>query len=114
MRAAKKLLAFLFFLGTVSVAAGGLGVYLATSGKSVTVLRSLVGLLGRAVDGQRTEQLHLAVRLLPSNGAIEGTASLDVRSLQDGRRNLYFLLNEGLRVKEVWEERPDGTRWCER
>jgi hypothetical protein len=109
MRVARSLLSFLFFLATVALIAGVLAIYLAASGRSLPLLGSLAGGMSRVMEGQRTEQLDLRVRLRPAARELSGTAHLEVHAEAAGRRHLYFLLNDGLRIERVWEERPDGT-----
>ncbi len=75
--------------------------YLAATGRSVPLLRTVVARLGVFVQGQRTEQMTLDVRVMPENGRVAGTATLTVRSVDDGRQRFYFLLNDGLRVRNV-------------
>ena len=75
--------------------------YLAATGRSIPLLRNGVAHLGKLVEGQRTEQMVLDVRVSPENGRLGGTATLTVRSLDAGRQRFYFLLNNGLRVRNV-------------
>jgi len=90
------------------VAAGCVG-YLAASGKSLALLRAVTTRAGRLFAGQRTEQLALDVRVIPSDGRLAGHATLTMRSLEDGRRRFYFLLNDALALRAVTVIDPDGT-----
>lgn len=108
MRVARGLLSFLFLLATVALVGGVLALYLAAGGRSLPLLGYLAGRATRVMDGQRTEQLDLQVRLRPEARELSGTAYLQVQSEEAGRRRVYFLLNDGLRIERVWEARPDG------
>lgn len=85
----------------IALVATAFAAYLALSGRSLPILRSVVAKLGTFVQGQRTEELTLAVRVTPETGRLEGTATLSVRNLDEGRQRFYFLLNDGLRVRRV-------------
>jgi hypothetical protein len=65
------------------------------------VLRRLTALVGTLMSGQRTEHVVLTIRVAPEEQRLVGRARLTVRSLREGRRRFYFLLNEGLRVRAV-------------
>jgi len=93
--AAPALLLLIGIVGMTCVA------YLAATGRSMPLLRNVVARLGRLAEGQRTEQMTLDVRVTPENGRLGGTATLTVRSLDAGRQRFYFLLNDGLRVRNV-------------
>jgi hypothetical protein len=75
--------------------------YLTATGRNLPALRSVLARLGKLVEGQRTEQMTLDVRVTPDTGRVGGTASLTVRSLDAGRQRFYFLLNDGLRVRSL-------------
>ena len=75
--------------------------YLTVSGRSLPILRNVVTRLGTLLQGQRTEQLRLDVRVTPETGHVTGTATLTVRALTDGRQRFSFLLNDSLRVRAV-------------
>src|SRR5262249_21155042 len=75
--------------------------YLAVSGKNLPLLRAVTARVDPLFAGQRTEQLTLTVRVDPSATRLTGTATLTVRSLEEGRRRFYFLLNDGLRLRAV-------------
>ncbi len=110
MRVVRSLVALSFFVIGVAAVAGALAMYLATSGHSAPMLRAVAGRLGQVVAGQRTEQIELQVRIRPVAQELTGVARLDVRAETDGRQRVYFLLNRGLRIDRVWEERGDGAR----
>src|SRR5262245_17134243 len=110
MRVVRNLLAFLFFLTGAAVVAAALAFYLAVSGHNLPLLRSVVGAVGRTVAGQQTTALSLAVRLQPDAEQLSGTAHLTVRATAEGRQRLYFLLNDGLRVRAAWQETGAGER----
>lgn len=109
MRIVKSFLALLFSLAVAAVVAAVLALYLAGSGKSMPLLRAVAGGLGRTITGQRTEQLAVSVRVR-GGGELSATARLHVRSEQAGRRYLYFLLNDGLQLRAVWRDGPEGAR----
>ena len=104
MRVVRNLLAFLFFLTGAAVVAVVLALYLAATGRSLPMLRSVLGAVGRTMAGQQTTALLLAVRLQPDAGQLSGTARLTVRVSAADRQYLYFLLNGGLRAQAAWEE----------
>ncbi|MGH3055758.1 MAG: hypothetical protein ACRDL7_12360, partial [Gaiellaceae bacterium] len=90
-----SLLILVAFLGPAFTA------YLAATGRSLPLLRTVVGKLGGLMQGQRTEQMTLDVGVTPDSARLTGTVTLTVRSLDDGRQRFYFLLNDGLRVHSV-------------
>ncbi len=98
LRRGLSVLATLVLLGllTASFAA-----YLTVTGKSLLLLRTITGRLGTLVEGQRIEQLTLNVRAMPETARLAGSATLLVRSLEEGRQRFYFLLNSGLRLRDV-------------
>jgi hypothetical protein len=98
VRGALSLVSALILIALVATA---FTAYLTVSGRSLPILRSVVAKLGPLVQGQRTEQLTLEVRVAPETGRVEGTATLSVRNLDEGRTRFYFLLNDGLRVRRV-------------
>ena len=111
MRAVRRVVTFLFFVTTIAAVAGVLGLSLAASGQSLPLLRALAGRVGQLMTGQRTEQLDLQVRVQPAARQLSGTARLQVRAKQADRRRLYFILNDGLRIHEVWQDdRVRGAR----
>ncbi len=108
-RLLKRVVSVLVTLVLLVVVAAALAAYLGTTGKSLPILRAITTRVGQLVAGQRTEQLTLDVRLLPSEGRLAGTAVLTMRSVEDGRRRFYFLLNDGLRVRNVHVTGVDTT-----
>ncbi len=100
------------YFGVLLVLAIAIGMFLlhsAATGKNLPMLRSLVGGVGRVISGQRTEQLDLQVRIRPDARELGGVAHLEVRATAP-RGRVYFLLNDGLRVRRVWAERPSGAQ----
>ena len=110
MRIVRRLITFLFALVAAAAAAGAFALLLATSGHNLPLLRAAVGVVGRAVAGQRTVALALRLQLSPAAHSLAGEARLTVRADTDGRRRLFFLLNDGLRLHAVWREAADGAR----
>jgi hypothetical protein len=110
MRVVRNLLAFLFALSGAAAVVLALSCYLAVSGRSLPMLRAVVGALGRIIAGQQTTAMSLAVRLQPESQRLSGTARLTVHAAAAGRQRLYFLLNDGLRVRAAWEEAGGGAR----
>jgi hypothetical protein len=102
MRAARALLNLITALLVTAAVAVALALYLAFAHHNVRLLRAFVGYVGRVVQGQRVERLDLDARLEPSLLRLSATATLEVRGLENGRRRLYALLNEGLRVERAW------------
>ncbi len=110
MRVIKTLLAFIFLLGTAAVVAATLVLYLAVRGENAPALREVVSRFGRVVAGQHTEQMEIEVRVRPADENVAATARLMVRAEAGGRQHLYFLLNDGLRIQDVWQERANDER----
>ncbi|MEO8605479.1 MAG: M1 family aminopeptidase [bacterium] len=110
MRIARFLLSLGFVLVGAAAVACAFALLLAVQGHNLPLLRSAVGLVGRAMAGQRTEALTLRVQLSPAARHLSGEARLTVRADGEGRRRLYFLLNDGLRLRSVWREAADGGR----
>jgi hypothetical protein len=106
-RIGNRLFSWVTALLTVLVLAAGCALYLAVNGKSLPTLRILTAAVGRVVVGQRTESLALRVRVMPATGQLAGTATLTVRSLENNRRRFYFLLNQGLHLRQVRTAGPD-------
>jgi hypothetical protein len=110
MRVIKSLLSFVFLLGTAAVVGGTLVLYLAVRRENAPALREVASRFGRVIAGQHTEQMEVEVRVRPGDENLAATARLTVRAEADGRRHLYFLLNDGLRVQRVWQERANGRQ----
>jgi hypothetical protein len=110
MRALRTLVAVGFSIVVFATVAAVLGLYLATTGRSVPLLKAIAGRVGQLLSGQRTESLDLQVRIRPGVGELTATARLDVRSDVPDRRNFYFFLNDGLDVRRVWREQVGGSR----
>ncbi|MBX3025039.1 PD40 domain-containing protein [bacterium] len=106
----RALIAFLFVALSASVLLLTFGLYLAAHGRNLPLLRSVVGLVGRAVAGQRTTALVTHVDLRPAAGTLSGDATLTVTADADGRQRLYFLLNDGLRLRDAWQDGDGGVR----
>ena len=75
--------------------------YLAAVRTDPATLRTLAGAVATLLAGQRTERMSLDIRLAPDEQQLDGVATLTVRSLTAGRRRFYFLLNDGLRLRDV-------------
>ena len=80
MRVIRNLLAFLFVLIGAAAVALTLALYLATTGRSLPMLRAVVTATGRCIAGQQTTALSLAIRLQPEARRLGGTARLTVRA----------------------------------
>lgn len=109
MRALRTLVSIGFSVVVFATVAVVLGLFLAATGRSLPLLESIAERTGQVVSGQQTESVDLKVRIRPDSGQLTATARLSVRSDVPDRRNLYFLLNDGLRVRAVWREREDGS-----
>ena len=110
MRVVRNLVAFLFVLTGAATLALALALYLAATGRSLPMLRAVVGAVGGVIAGQQTTAMSLAVRLQPDTRHLSGTARLTVRATAGGRQRLYFLLNDGLHLRAAWEEAASGAR----
>lgn len=109
-RPLRALIAFLFVLVAAGVLMVGFGLYLAAHGRNLPMLRAAVGVVGRAVAGQRTTALVARVDLRPAARALSGEATLTVRADGDDRQRLYFLLNDGLRLRGAAQAGDGGAR----
>jgi hypothetical protein len=109
MRIARGLIAFLFALLAAAAAVFAFALLLAAHGKNLPLLRAAVGVVGRAVAGQRVTDLTLHVDVRPSAAALSGRALL--RILADGadRQRFYFLLNDGLGVRAASYDTAAGA-----
>jgi hypothetical protein len=85
----------------VAVGALGLGMYLAVSGRDLTLLHAVVARFGSLVAGQRTERLLLDVAVDPDAGTLSGRARLTVKATEEGRRRFYFLLGDPFRLTSL-------------
>jgi Tol biopolymer transport system component len=101
LRILRRGLAVVATLVVIAVVAATFAIYLAATGRSLPLLRRVVTHLGTLVQGQRTEHMTLDVRVAPDTAHLTGTATLTVRSLEAGRQRFYFLLNDGLRVRNA-------------
>ena len=109
-RALRATIAFLFVVVAAGAVAATFALYLAATGRNLPMLRAAVGLVGRAVAGQRTTALVARVDLRPAAGALGGEATLTVRADADGRQRLFFLLNDGLRLRGAWQTTDADAR----
>jgi len=85
----------------VAVVGAACAAYLAATGQDLTLLRRATTLIGTLAAGQRTERIELEVRVVPEAGTLAGSATLGLRTRDDGRRRFYFLLNDGLSIESV-------------
>ncbi len=109
IRISNRILSWLAAVVLVLIVALAVTLYLAVWAQNITLLRTMTAQLGRLTAGQRVEQLTLDVRVLPDQGRLSGAATLTVRSLEEGRRHFYFLLNDRLHVRYARISNPDGT-----
>jgi len=110
MRLLRFLLSALFVLIGAAVAGLAGALLLAAHGYNLPLLRSAVGMVGRAVAGQHTEAMDLHVQLSPAARRLAGEAHLTVRADAGPRRYLFFVLNDGLQLRGVWRAAADDTR----
>jgi Tol biopolymer transport system component len=108
-RILKRILFVLTGLVVALVLSGTCALYLAVTGKSLPILRALTAYAGRLFAGQRTELLKLDLRVRPADGWLAGVATLTVRSLDEHRQRFYFLLNDGLHLRQVRVTDPSGV-----
>ena len=92
------LVGVLIFLVVLAV---GTAAYLTVTGKSLPAVKFTAERAGNLLAGQKTDHLQLDVNVRPDEGWLSGRATLTVRSTQAGRRRLYFLLNNGLRLRSA-------------
>ena len=109
IRVAKRLLSVLAGLLVVGVLAISCALYLAATGKSLPLLRTLTAHVGTLFAAQRTETLTLDVHVTPTQARLAGTATLTVRSTDADRQRFYFLLNDGLRLQHVRLKEPSNA-----
>lgn len=108
MRVVKGVASLVMALLVASLAAATLALYLALHHSNLPVLKALVTQLGRVLDGQSIEFLEIDVRLRPESKHLSAVATIGVRASAPDRRHLYFLLNDGLHVDQVWLETEPG------
>jgi hypothetical protein len=101
MRFIRRLLALLAVALLVFVVAAGFAVYLTATGKSLPLLRAVTAKVGRLIAGQQTERLRLDIHVVPTDARLVGSATLTVRSTAAARQRFYFLLNSGLRIRNL-------------
>ena len=101
LRLLKRTLSLVALVLFIAVVGAALVAYLTTTGRSLPMLRGAVARLGTLAQGQRTEQMTLDVRVTPETSRLTGTATLTVRSLEEGRQQFYFLLNDGLHLRSA-------------
>ncbi len=109
-RALRAVIAFGFVVVAGSVLALAFGLYLGVTGRNLPMLRAAVGVVGRAVAGQHTTAVVARLELRPAARALSGEATLTVRADSEGRQRFYFLLNDGLRLRDAWQATDDGDR----
>lgn len=109
-RLGRRLIAFGFALVTLCAIVLAFALFLAATGRNLPMLRTVVAAVGRAVDGQRTTALAARLTLRPADRALHGETTLTVRASGTARPRLYFLLNDGLRVRGAWQEDAAGGR----
>lgn len=109
-RPLRALIAFLFVLFSAAVLVLGFGLYLAIAGHNLPLLRSAVALVGRAIDGQRTTALQARIELRPARSELRGDVTITVTADAAARQRFYFLLNQGLRLRDVWQSSDEATR----
>ena len=108
-RVLRALSTYLGILLALAIVGGAFLLHSAVTGQNLAVLRTLVGGFGRIVAGQRTERLELRVRVRPDARDLSGVAMLEMRA-NDPRQQLYFLLNDALRIRRVWMEQANGAQ----
>lgn len=101
LRLARGLLTTVIILLVLAFIGAGALAYLSISGQDITALRGLARGAGKLLAGQRTESMTLAVRAVPEQSSLGGSVRLTMRSLEAGRRRFYFLLNDGLQVRQL-------------
>ncbi len=112
MRWLRRLLALFGLLIVLAVGAAAALLYLAAHGENVAALKAIAARASGAFSGQRTESLDLDVYLRPQDRWLSSRATLAVRSLEPGRRRLYFLLNDALKLRALHiEGEPKATAY---
>ena len=109
LRVLKRIVSALALLLLLCIIGTSIAAYLAVTGKSLALLRFAAARVGALVAGQRTHQLTVDVRLDPTQGRLTGTAAVTVESGDDSRQHFYFLLNDGLHVRQVRVVTADKT-----
>jgi hypothetical protein len=85
----------------VAVVALGTAAYLTASGSDLRLLKLASARLGVLFAGQRTDALRIDAELDPDTSRLSARARLTMRSVEDQRRRLYFLLNDGLTLRRA-------------
>jgi hypothetical protein len=106
----RALITFGFLVVAGSAIALVFGLYLGATGRNLPMLRAAVSVVGRAVAGQRTTAVVTRVELRPAARTLNGEATLTVRADTEDRQRLYFLLNDGLRLRDAWQAGDAGAR----
>jgi len=104
MRVVRFVFSVLALLVVLAIVAAALFFHLAFTGKNLTLTKALVAQVGKTVEGQATKHVTVEIHLHPAARHVSGTARLQVRAEQNGRSRLYFVLNNGLRVRAAWRE----------
>jgi len=110
MRFVRTLISLGFVLFGVLALAVVVSAYLTATGRSVPAIRGAAARVGRLTAGQSTAQLAVSVVVDPGNRRLEGVARLRVKASDSERQRIYLLLNDGLRVREIWRESQGGGR----
>lgn len=109
MRFVRTLISLGFAVFGAAVLAVVLAAYLTATGHSGPVLRMAAARAGQLFAGQSIERLALTIAADPSRRSLDGVAHVDLR-VEAPRRYVYFFLNDGLRVRQVWRQSPGGDR----
>lgn len=109
MRIVRGFVWLVTFVLTVAAVLGALGVHLTMTGKSALLVREAASRLDRVIEGQRTRELELSLRLRPAMNELSASATIVVRAEEASRRYFYFLLNDGFSIRRVSEEQA-GSR----
>ena len=75
--------------------------HLSIVGANPSFLRSLIGQVGSAIDGQRIDHVSVRAELTPGDGRLEAESTLTVAAVDSARRRFFCLLNPALSLAEV-------------
>ncbi len=109
MRFVRTTIALGFVLFGVAVLLISVAAYLTATGRSVEVMKSVVGAVGELTAGQSIEQMEIAVAVDPDERHVDGVTRLIVAA-HENRRRVYLLLNDGMEVRSVARLAADGQR----
>ncbi len=109
LSAVRRFVGFVAAALVVALCAGAVAGYLAIQGLNLSLLRRAASFVGTLTAGQRVERLKLDVNANPATSELSVTATVNVRATAGERSRLYFLLNDGLRIRSAQRTLNSGV-----